>query len=301
MPELPEVEVIVRGLKEKIVGHNIKSIEVRYPKVVGGDIDNFQKNVVGAKIVRVERRGKLIIVHLSNGNVILIHLKLTGQLIYIDKAGNGYKGGHSQKAMDLPPPNKFTHITLNFEDGSRLYFNDLRRFGWMKVVSEREYKSGEGITKKILDGIGPDPTLKEYDVREFVKNVKRRSKSSIYQVLMDQKVISGLGNIYVNELLWRCKINPQTKAGILSSTQIAKLSNNIGPLLADAIKYGGSSANTFVKIDGSKGTFTEHLDVYHREGEPCHRDDGGTIKRIKMGGRSAFYCPVCQTNTSLSS
>lgn len=294
MPELPEVEVIVRGLKSKIIGKKIKSAEVRFPKVVGGNVSSFKKQIAGVKIEQIERRGKLIIIHLSNKNVLFIHLKLTGQLIYTDISGKGYKGGHSQKAMDAPPPNKYTHITLFFDDGSHLYFNDLRRFGWMKVASEQDYKDKSGIAGKILSGVGPDPTLNEFNDREFVKTVERRAKSNIYQVLMDQKVVAGLGNIYVNELLWRNKINPQTKAGTLSESQISKLAHGINPLFAEAIRYGGSSANTFVRLDGSKGTFTDHLDVYHREGEKCHRNDGGTIKRVKMGGRSAFFCPICQ-------
>lgn len=294
MPELPEVEVIVRGLKTKITDRKIKSVDVRYSKVAGGDIENFTKNVIDARIGEIERRGKLIIIHLSNKNVLFIHLKLTGQLIYTDKSGKGYKGGHSQKAMDLPPPNKFTHITLQFDDGSHLYFNDLRRFGWMKVASEHEFLEKSGVVGKILAGIGPDPTLKVFNNREYIKTVKKRARSNIYQVLMDQKIVAGLGNIYVNELLWRNKINPQTKIGTLPESQISKLAGGIKPLFAEAIRYGGSSANTFVKIDGSKGTFTDHLDVYHREGEKCHRNDGGVITRVKIAGRSAFYCPECQ-------
>lgn len=297
MPELPEVEIVVRGLKERISNKKISLVDVKTVKAVGGDVVSFSKSTVGASIKNIDRIGKLIIVRLSNDHIILIHLKLTGQLIYIDKNGKGYRGGHSQKAYDAQPPNKFTQVSIKFADGSHLYFNDLRKFGWMKITSESEFSSKSGLAGKILMGLGPDPTSKDFNEREIVKKIQRRAKASIYQVLMDQKVVAGLGNIYVNELLWRCKINPQTKVGQLSASQIIKLARGIKPLLEEAIRYGGSSANTFVKIDGSKGTFTDHLDVYHREGEKCHRNDGGTITRIKMGTRSIFFCPICQKLT----
>lgn len=297
MPELPEVEVVVRGLESKIKNLEISQVDVKTAKAVGGDIASFSRSTVGATIKKIERIGKLIVIHLSNKNIILIHLKLTGQLIYTDKNGKGYHGGHSQKAYDAQPPNKFTQVSIKFTDGSHLYFNDLRKFGWMKVASEGDFSSKSGLVGKVLMGLGSDPTSNEFNEREFSNIVQRRAKASIYQVLMDQKVVAGLGNIYVNELLWRCKINPQTKVGQLSLSQLNKLARGIKPLLQEAIRYGGSSANTFVKIDGSKGTFTDHLDVYHREGEKCHRNDSGTITRIKMGTRSAFFCPVCQKLT----
>lgn len=285
MPELPEVEVVSRGLRDKIEGKTIKTVDVRHPKAVGGEenVTGFTKNLTGAKIINISRKGKILFLKLSTGSTLVIHLKLTGQLIYIDKNGKGYKGGHTQRVYDAAPPHKHTHIDIAFSDGSHLYFNDLRRFGWMKVLSE-----------DALPIVAPDPTQADFSKEDFISRVLRHPKINIYKALMDQKVIAGLGNIYVNELLWRTRINPLTMVAKLSKQKIADIADNIKPLLEEAIKYGGSSANTYVKLDGSKGTFTDHLDVYHREGEECHRKDGGTIKRIKIGGRSTFFCPVCQ-------
>jgi len=285
MPELPEVEVVARGLREKILGKFIKNVDVKHPKVVGGEshVAGFVKSLNGASITKVERHGKLLFLKLSTKHTLVVHLKLTGQLIFIDKDGKGYKGGHTQKVYDTAPPHKHTHIIISFSDGSHLYFNDLRRFGWMKVVATND-----------LPKVAPDPTLSDFDKSDFIKRVQKHPKISVYKALLDQTVVSGMGNIYVNELLWRCKIYPLILVSKLPRKNIDAIANAIKPLLLEAIKYGGSSANTFVKIDGSKGTFTDHLDVYHREGKPCHRKDGGTVARVKVGGRSTFFCPMCQ-------
>lgn len=294
MPELPEVEVVARGLRNKVTGQTISKVSATSEKVVGGSLEKFKKLTQGAKIKNIQRVGKLLLLYLSNKNVILLHLKLTGQLIYVDRFGRGYKGGHSQKLYDTKPPSKYTHITFTFADKSHLYFNDLRRFGWAKVFSKQDLEEKKGEAGKIFASVGPDPTDKEFDFKSFLSSVKRRAKSNIYQVLMDQKTVAGLGNIYVNELLWRARVNPKTKVAKLSDQKILSIGKGIKPILEEAISYGGSSANTFVKIDGSKGKYTDQLDAYQRQKQPCHRKDGGIIVRASMGGRGAFYCPVCQ-------
>lgn len=294
MPELPEVEVVARGLRNKVVGLTIDKVSATSEKVVDGSLKKFKKFTQGAKIKSVQRVGKLLIIHLSNKNVILLHLKLTGQLIYVDRFGKGYKGGHSQKAYDTKPPSKYTHITFAFNDRSHLYFNDLRRFGWAKVFRRQDLEERKQEAGKILAGLGPDPMGNEFSLQSFLANVKRRAKSNIYQVLMDQKVVAGLGNIYVNELLWRAKVNPKTKVAKMPKEKILFIGRGIKPILEEAISYGGSSANTFVKIDGSKGKYTDRLAVYQRQKQPCPRKDKGVIARVSIGGRGAFYCPICQ-------
>jgi len=304
MPELPEVETLVRGLRARVVGQKIASVEPRLGKSVGGEPAVFKKAVEGATIESAERRGKLIILHLDNDKALLIHLKLTGQLIFEGKDGLSHRGGHHQKAYEAPPPNKYTHVIFSFTSGAKLYFNDLRKFGWMKIIDA----DGRGLSTRMgaddtgsrrsptqfHADIGPDPLSKHFNVREFIKNAKRRAKSDIYSVLLDQKVISGLGNIYVNETLWLAGLNPQTKAGSIADSQYNSIIASAKQILKEAIKYGGTSDNTYRKLDGSKGTYGEHLTVYHREGEKCPRNDGGTVQRVKKGGRSTFLCPVCQ-------
>src|SRR3989344_3726610 len=210
MPELPEVETLVRGLRARVVGQKIAAVDPRLGKSVGGEPAVFKKAVEGATIESAERRGKLIILHLDNDKTLLIHLKLTGQLIFEEKDGLSHRGGHHQKAYEAPPPNKYTHVIFSFVSGAKLYFNDLRKFGWIKVTDQG------GLLEKIKAEIGHDPLSKEFSVRDFTTSAKRRAKSDIYSVLLDQKVISGLGNIYVNETLWLAGLNPQTKAGSLA-------------------------------------------------------------------------------------
>ncbi len=294
MPELPEVETLVRGLRDKVVGQKINSVEPRLAKSVGGSPAAFKKAVEGAKIIGAERRGKLIVLRLDNKKTMLIHLKLTGQLIFEGKDGLTNRGGHHQKAYEAPPPNKYTHIIFNFSSGAKLYFNDLRKFGWMKIADSR------GLITRIHADIAEDPLSKDYNVDEFIKIAKRRAKSDIYSVLLDQKVISGLGNIYVNETLWLARINPQVKAVSITNSQYNRIITAAKQILKVAIKYGGTSDNTYRKLDGSKGTYGEHLKVYHREGEKCQRKDGGIITRVKKGGRSTFFCPICQKKISQS-
>lgn len=303
MPELPEVETLVGGLRDKVVGQKIALVEPRLAKSVGGSPEAFKKAVEGTKVTGVERRGKLIIMHLDNAKDLMTHLKLTGQLIFEGKDGLRHHGGHNQKAYEAPPPNKYTHIIYNFASGAKLYFNDLRKFGWMRIADSRglitqiiaDGEDGRGLADtRIRADIGPDPLSKGFNVSDFIKRAKRRAKSDIYSVLLDQKIISGLGNIYVNETLWQAKIYPQTLTGSITEPQYKSIIDSAIKILKEAIKYGGTSDNTYRKLDGSKGTYGEHLKVYHREGEKCQRNDGGIITRVKKGGRSTFFCPVCQ-------
>src|SRR3989344_234226 len=231
MPELPEVETLVRGLRARVVGQKIASVEPRLGKSVGGEPAVFKKAVEGATIESAERRGKLIILHLDNDKALLIHLKLTGQLIFEGKDGLSHRGGHHQKAYEAPPPNKYTHVIFSFASGAKLYFNDLRKFGWMKVFDA----DGRGLSTRMDADIGPDPLSKEFIVRDFIKKAKRRAKSDIYSVLLDQKVISGLGNIYVNETLWLAGLNPQVKAGSIADSQYNSIIASAKQILKEAI------------------------------------------------------------------
>jgi len=297
MPELPEVETLVSGLCARVVGQKIASVEPRLAKSVGGEPVVFKKAVEGATITSAKRRGKVIIMHLDNAKAMLVHLKLTGQLIFEGKDGQAHRGGHHQKAYEAPPPNKYTHVIFSFTSGAKLYFNDLRKFGWIKVADSADVNADNRGLGKVLSDIGHDPLSKDFSVRDFIKSAKRRARSDIYSVLLDQKVISGLGNIYVNETLWLARISPQTKAGGMADAQYHSIIAAAKKILNEAIKFGGTSDNTYRKLDGSKGTYGEHLNVYHREGEKCQRNDGGTIQRVKKGGRSTFFCPICQRTT----
>lgn len=294
MPELPEVETVVRGLKRTIVNRQITQIDIRNLKIIANDAKRLTQRVLKATVIDVKRRGKVILIYLDNDHVLLIHLKMTGQLIYIDDNGYQYAGGHPQKVYEQPLPHKHTHLIMTFNDGSRLYYNDLRRFGWIKSVTNREFAAMTDVSLRHLARLGQEPCDPDFNISELQSKIIRRPKAKIFQILLDQSLVSGLGNIYVNELLWREKIHPETLAYKLSIRHIKKIIPAACQLINEAIEFGGTSDNTFRQVDGKKGNFASQLKVYHREGRNCARNDGGIITRVKIGGRSAFYCPKCQ-------
>jgi len=287
MPELPEVEIIKKGLEQRIVGKKIADIEVKVTKMFQGK----KEDVVGAKVISIERRAKMLVINLSNKNSLLIHLKLTGQLVFDHKAGDKSKriaGGHPSKDWVADLPNKFTHITFKFSDGSILYFNDLRKFGYIKV-----YKTNEIDEQKVLKELGPEPMTPQLSPEYLMKIIARRPKIKIKQILMDQTIISGVGNIYSDEALFCARISPLRPAKDIKRTELTKLIACIREVLQKGLKYGGSSENTFVNVEGKQGEMQKHFNVYSKKGEPCSGCKG-KIVRTTVGGRGTHYCPTCQ-------
>jgi len=301
MPELPEIETIVEGAKKRLIGKKIKSVEIRVPKIIGGEVNIFKKGVEGARIVGVCRFAKIIVIDFSNNNSILIHLKLTGQLIYQRKiknqkskitnkisnhksqiSKNHFLGGHPSRVYDQPLPHNYTHVIFTFADGSHLYFNDIRRFGYLKLVKVEE--------RPEIKNLGPEP-LDGWTYKDFKSRLERRPRSKIKQVLMDQKFVSGIGNIYANEILFYAKVSPLHNVGDLTEDQKKQIFKSIQFILKKGIAMGGSSENTYVNFEGKKGDFMRYAKVYRKDScKVC----GGPIKRIVIGGRGTFYCPECQ-------
>ncbi len=294
MPELPEVETIRRGLNKYVVGHKIIDVEVVHPGPLQGDI----KQVIGSQVIGVRRIGKGLILDLSNGYSLAIHIKLTGQLIYRDKKTE--KEPFSKTKVGSIP-NKFTHVIFKFKvqnakgkiasqkskvDAPRLYYNDQRRFGWIRVIP----------TDKVLDlpffkTMGPEP-FKDLTLEVFSKIVKNKT-TKIKPLIMDQTVIGGIGNIYANDALFKSKINPQRPAKSLSNQETKLLYNSILAVMEKSFKEGGASELSFVNILGQEGNYQNHSLVYGKAGKHCPRGDG-TIKRITLGGRGTFFCENCQ-------
>ncbi|MEI8060675.1 MAG: bifunctional DNA-formamidopyrimidine glycosylase/DNA-(apurinic or apyrimidinic site) lyase [Candidatus Berkelbacteria bacterium] len=293
MPELPEVETIRLGLKKAIVGKTIAGVDIRVPKLFHGD----KNDITNKKIVDVNRRAKQIIIDVEGDNDMLIHLKMTGQLIYRPKHESGIMnnelwkdqtaGGHPSKDWTAVLPNTTTHIIFDFSDGSKLFFNDMRRFGWIKV-----FNSGE-LASKLSEELGVEPFDKEFTNAELAKIISSKPRWNIKKVLTDQSLISGIGNIYADESLFWAGILPTRLAGEISDEEIVKLRESIIKSLEIGLKYGGSSENTYYKIDGTKGQAQEHFQVYAQEGKPCKRCDG-IIKKIRLNGRGTHFCDKCQ-------
>lgn len=284
MPELPEVETIKLGLQRKITGLTLKNIEVLSPKIFQGD----PKDVEGKKVVGVWRRAKILGIDLGS-SVLLFHLKMTGQLIFVG-AGERLIGGHPTEDMKNQMPIKSTRVIFEFNDGSKLYFNDLRRFGWVKVVDSSEFMvHGEGV----LGNLGPEPFDKDFTWEILKKNLFRHKGMPVKVAILDQSVVSGIGNIYASESLFDAQIDPRKKVIDLSDAEFKKLYQGIKKSLETGIKHGGSTRAHFVNIDGEKGYFLDYASVYGRAGQPCKKCQGKIIK-IQQAGRGTYFCPSCQ-------
>jgi formamidopyrimidine-DNA glycosylase len=270
MPELPEVETIKRQLNRRIKGKKIKTVEVRLPRFVKYPLEKFKKIVSGAKITNVSRRAKLLLIELSNGHSLIIHLKLTGQLIFNDQ------------------PTKHTHLIYYFTDGSQLIHNDLRQFGFVKVI----------LTKELADFLaeekfGPEPLNREFTLDLFKQLLNKRRGSKIKPLLMDQSFLAGIGNLYSDEILFLARVLPTRKVSTLKTAKIEKIYQAIKKILSLAVSRRGASADTYVDTEGKEGNYLPLIKVYRREGQPCYIC-GTKIKRLKIGGRSAHFCPKCQ-------
>ena len=277
MPELPEVETIRSQLEKLIIGKKIEKVDVGLPKMVKLALNRFRKIVVGSRVRSISRRAKILIFELSNGWSMLIHMKLSGRLIFRPK-------GAKLQSEDT----KWNHLIYYFSDGSRLFHNDLRQFGYVKLVETD--KLADFFKKEKL---GPEPLKKDFTFGDFSAILKRKSKAKIKQFLMDQQNIAGIGNIYSDEILFLAGVHPLKRVGELSQTEIKKIFQGIKRILTEALKLQGSSVDLYLNALGKEGEYVSHLKVYGREGEKCKKC-GGAVQRIKIGGRSAHFCPACQ-------
>lgn len=281
MPELPEVETLRLQLTQFLVGLTVKSIQVFKLKSFAGD----KKQVIGEKITGIRRYAKLLVIDLSDNFSLVVHLKLTGQLIY-----RGERQPEKLKIADpllLSLPNKHTRIIITFTNGDRLFFNDLRIFGWIKVMKK-------GAVSGLVEKLGPEP-MKDLTPERFSK-ILHSSRKPVKVLLMDQEKIAGVGNIYANDALFLSKIHPKTPANKLSNGQTDKLFVCLVKVLKEALRWRGASDDTFRDALGQMGEKQEHFYVYAREGEKCVNGCGGIIKRIALGGRGTFFCPKCQNS-----
>jgi len=265
MPELPEVETIKRELEKAVVGKKITGVIVNNAKVIREPKkEKFIAELKNAKIKKIIRRGKLLIFELSSGKSLTIHLKMTGQLVF---PGNG----------------KDSRVSFKFSDGKILDFNDTRLFGELRIIDNWQ-------DLKFIKELGPEP----FDINEekFSKLLKNR-KTKIKILIMDQKIISGIGNLYANEALFRAGIDPRRPAISLSAKETAKLFTEIKKTLTEAIHYKGSSIDQYVQVTGKPGNYVKFHKVYDREGEKCYKCKG-KVKRISLGNRGTYFCPCCQ-------
>ena len=275
-------------LLHHVVEKTITSVEVFHSKTVGYD-ERIEDALVGKTIEHIDRVGKLLIFSFAGelDVFLLAHLKMTGQFFYVDAVQQTVTGGgHSQSESDVAElPGRHTRVAYYFTDSSVLYFNDMRLFGYTMVASAAEVAAAR-------ETFGPEPIAKDFDTEWFVEAVRRR-RAPVKAVLLDQSFVAGLGNIYVDEALWRANVRPTRVAAKLTKREASALATAAGAVMNEAIAAGGTTFQHFKDTGGAHGNFLDYLEVFGRQGQTCRRC-GGTIKKIRCAGRGTHYCPACQ-------
>ena len=281
MPELPEVETVRRGLAPAMEGQVIARAEVNRPDLRWPFPERMAERLTGQRVGLLRRRSKYILADLEGGESLLVHLGMSGRMLVSGDPLGQFQHNH-------PAPEKHDHVVLHMGNGARITFNDPRRFGAMDLMP-----TAGAETHKLLASLGPEPLGNDFHEAHLVAKLKGRN-TPIKSALLDQRIVAGLGNIYVCEALWQAGIHPRKAGGKVTMPQLRRLVPAIKDVLTRSIEDGGSTLRDFAQPDGNLGYFATRFHVYGREGDACHRDDGGTVRRIVQGGRSTWFCPLCQ-------
>jgi formamidopyrimidine-DNA glycosylase len=291
MPELPEVETVRIGLAALLPGRAVKAVDFDWPKSFPNAKADVQQFIIGAKVAAVKRRAKVLLVELSSKYSLIIHLKMTGQLVFV-ASNERFGAGHPNDSLIGELPDKSTRVTLTFTDGSRLFFNDQRKFGWMRLIPTAEVMNIDFFKK-----VGPEPLAADFTWRVLRERLLRRKNTNIKAALLDQTVLAGVGNIYADEALWGAKTHPATLVRDVSPAKLHKLYDELIYVLKLSIEKGGSSDRNYVNAEGKKGSYISFARVFRREGKPCPRC-GHTIEKTRVAGRGTHLCPHCQKEPS---
>ena len=288
MPELPEVETVRRGLAELLPGRVVTRVTVfDSPKSFPNARSDVEQFLYGACVTAVRRRAKVLMIDLDTQYSLVVHLKMTGQLIF--RGVQSFAGGHPNDSLIGELPDRSTRVQVDFTDESRLFFNDQRKFGWVKLLPTDEVKDLPFMQK-----VGPEPLDPQTRAEDFIQRIRRRQNSMIKPAFLDQTVIAGVGNIYADEALWAAQIHPQTRVKNVSDQQLNTLFNELRHILQLSIDHGGSTDKNYVDAEGRKGNYLTFAHVFRREGQACHRHPDQEIIKLKVGGRGTHVCPVCQ-------
>ena len=272
MPEMPEVETVRRTLEPLIKGKIISNVTIWYDKIIVNDADFFQRKVVGQKILAIDRYGKYLLIRLTNNLTIVSHLRMEGKYHFLDSDA---------------PKQKHEHIQFAFSDNTYLRYDDVRKFGRMQLIETGTERRNTGIKN-----LGFEPNSEDFTLDFFLNRVKAR-KRAIKNVLLDQSIVCGLGNIYTDEVLWQSKIHPLSIANKIAQDSLVELFYDINNTIKIAIQYHGTTFHSFLDADGHTGKYQSMLKVYGKSGEPCSRCNT-TLEKIKVNGRGTTFCPLCQ-------
>lgn len=287
MPELPEVETVRRGLITLLPGKKVKGIWHDWPKSFPNAESDVNAFLIGASITDVRRRAKVLIIDLNSKHSLVIHLKMTGQLVFV-ASDLRFGAGHPNDSLLHQLPDKSTRVIVTFHGDSKLFFNDQRKFGWMRLIPTAEIENIDFFRK-----VGPEPLAADFKPSLFKERLNKRPKSSIKAALLDQTVIAGVGNIYADESLWAAKVHPATTVINTSQSKLNTLFTQLRAIMELSIKKGGSTDKNYVNVEGKKGSYLSFANVFRREGKPCKRC-GTAIVKLKVAGRGTHICPKCQ-------
>jgi formamidopyrimidine-DNA glycosylase len=292
MPELPEVETVRIGLSKLVPGKTVQTVDFDWPKSFPNASADVGQFLIGATIIEVKRRAKVLIIELSSAYSLVIHLKMTGQLVFRSSTER-FGAGHPNESLIGDLPDKSTRVTLTFSDDSTLFFNDQRKFGWVRLLPTVEVMNLDFFKK-----VGPEPLAADFTWQVFRERLLKRRNSAIKAVLLDQTVLAGVGNIYADESLWGAKVHPLTKVSDISDVKIKLLHKALVDVLRLSIKKGGSTDRNYVDAEGKKGSYMNFANVFRREGQACPRC-GVTIIKTRVAGRGTHTCPHCQKLTKV--
>jgi len=284
MPELPEVETVRAGLQSLLPGRVFKTASCDTDKSFPNTKADVNAFLLGASVVQVKRRAKVLLIELSSDYSLVIHLKMTGQLVFVS-TDTRFGAGHPSDSLVHQLPDKSTRVEFTFTDGSKLFFNDQRKFGWVKLIPTAEVPNIDFMRK-----VGPEPLAADFTSEWFIERLQRRKNTNIKAALLDQMVIAGVGNIYADESLWGAKIHPATLVRNVSKQKLSTLFTELQYVLNLSIQKGGSSNHTYVNAEGKKGSYMNFARVFRREGQPCPRC-GTTIEKLRVAGRGTHICP----------
>lgn len=288
MPELPEVETVRRGLAELLPRRVVQHVSVfDSPKSFPNTSVDVEQFLYGATIIDVRRRAKVLIVDLDTDYSLVVHLKMTGQLVF--RGETKFGAGHPSDSLIGELPDRSTRLQIDFKDGSKLFFNDQRKFGWVKLLPTIEV-----VNLPFFQKVGPEPLDAGTTTKVFIQQVRRRNGTMIKPAILDQTVIAGVGNIYADEALWAAKIHPEMRVRDVSDERLSTLFTEVVKVLALSIEKGGSTDKNYVDAEGRRGSYLEFANVFRREGQPCRIHPEVLIKKLKVAGRGTHICDACQ-------
>lgn len=286
MPELPEVETVRIGLAKLLLGRTVKTVDFDWPKGFPNKPEDVQARLIGASVTAVKRRAKVLLIELDSKHTLVIHLKMTGQLVF--RGEEHFGAGHPNSSLIGELPDRSTRVTFTFTDGSKLFFNDQRKFGWVRLLPTTEVPQIDFMQK-----VGPEPLAADFTAADFITRMRRRQKSGIKAVLLDQTVVAGVGNIYADESLYAAKIHPETRVEKVTDKELTVLYQELKRILLLSIEKGGSTDRNYVDAEGKRGSYLTFAKVFRKEGKACPRC-GTTVIKLRVAGRGTHICPHCQ-------